>query len=370
MNMNSVQSQLSSESDHQACAALIKTGSKSFYKASLLLPSDIRRKAYALYAFCRLSDDAVDEGPEDGSLESHSAVASLQNRLQRLYAGHPTDHPADRALADVVRQTGMPIDLPMALLEGLAWDAEERIYETLSDVTDYGMRVAGAVGAMMAVIMGERDRVSLARACDLGVAMQFTNICRDVGEDARNGRLYLPRQWLRDAGIDPEAFLADPQFTPALASVIERLLTEADRLYKQAGAGIAMLPSGCRPGIWAARLLYDEIGQELRRRKLDSISQRTVVSKGKQLRLLGVAYAAAAFPWPRDGGPEMPESEFVLEAVARTPLPRQIRDLAWWNLRGHIINVIDVWDRLERRDKARSEEMSMPLTEEIPYGDR
>ncbi|MCR9257759.1 MAG: phytoene/squalene synthase family protein [Alphaproteobacteria bacterium] len=357
---------LASEADHKACAALIRTGSRSFFKASLLLPVDVRRRAYALYAFCRLSDDAVDEGPRC----PFEAVEQLRHRLDAIYAGNPADHPADRALADVVREVAMPIDLPEALLEGLLWDAEGRIYDTLSDVTEYGMRVAGAVGAMMTVLMGVRDRYTLARACDLGVAMQFTNICRDVGEDARNGRIYLPRDWLREAGVDPEAFLADPVYRPEIGWVVQRLLTEADQLYRHAEAGIAFLPSGSRKGIWAARLLYDEIGQELRRRRLNSVDQRTVVSKSRQLRLLGKAFAVSALPWPRFGGPELPESVFVLEAVERTPYPDRKRDVPVWDLRGHIINAIDIFDRLERRDHInRLDRQVMSLAEDVSHGD-
>jgi 15-cis-phytoene synthase len=102
----------------------------------------------------------------------------------------------------------LPRELPAALLEGFAWDAAGRYYETIDELHDYCARVAGSVGAMMALIMGVKNKQVLARACELGNAMQLTNIARDVGEDARNGRLYLPRSWMREAGIDPQAWLA------------------------------------------------------------------------------------------------------------------------------------------------------------------
>ena len=128
-----------------------------------------------------------------------------------------------------------------ALLDGLQWDVEERTFETLSDIYAYAARVAGAVGAMMAALMGARSSDLVARACDLGVAMQLTNIARDVGEDARVGRLYLPRAWLREAGVDPEDWLAAPSFRPEIATVVARLLRQADFLYARADAGIAKL---------------------------------------------------------------------------------------------------------------------------------
>jgi len=138
--------------------------------------------------------------------------------------------------------------------------------------------------------MGPQSADTLARACELGVAMQLTNIARDVGHDARIGRLYLPRQWLRQAGVDPEDWLAQPNFTPAIAQVVDRLLDEADRLYKQAQSGIAELPPDCRAAICAASMIYAEIGHQLRREGLDSVNKRTVVSTTRKLMLLASAW--------------------------------------------------------------------------------
>jgi phytoene synthase len=155
------------------------------------LPASVRDPALALYAFCRVADDEVDEN--DKKL---GAVQSLRDRLELIYAGRPRNAPSDRAFAAVVEEFEMPRLLPEALLEGLAWDAEGRRYRTLSELFDYCARVASAVGAMMAVLMRVRDADALARACDLGLAMQLTNIARDVGEDARARRLFLPLDWM------------------------------------------------------------------------------------------------------------------------------------------------------------------------------
>ncbi|MBD0273222.1 MAG: phytoene/squalene synthase family protein, partial [Acetobacteraceae bacterium] len=268
--------------DLAACRALLRGGSRSFHAASLLLPARVRAPATALYAFCRLADDAVDL---DGGRPA--AVARLRERLARAYEGRPLPIPADRAFAAVVSRHGIPRALPEALLEGLAWDAEGgRRYEDLPALEAYAARVAGSVGCMMAVLMGVRDRGALARACDLGVAMQLTNIARDVGEDARAGRLYLPQRWLREGGVDPDAWLARPAFDPALAAVVRRLLRAADELYHRAGAGIAALPAGCRPGIRAAGLLYAGIGREVERRGFDSVGARARVPGSRKAALL------------------------------------------------------------------------------------
>jgi phytoene synthase len=179
--------------------------------------------------------------------------------------------------------------LPEALLEGLAWDAEGgRRYEDLPALEAYAARVAGSVGCMMAVLMGVRDRAALARACDLGVAMQLTNIARDVGEDARAGRLYLPLRWLREAGVDGDEWLVRPVFDPAVAGVVRRLLLAADELYRRAGAGIAALPSDAGPESAPPGLLYAGIGREVERRGL-RLGQRT----GARARLAQGRSAAA-----------------------------------------------------------------------------
>lgn len=273
------------EADLQACIALMRNGSRTFFAASRLLPPRVRASSIALYAFCRVADDIVDSGLH----RLDEAMALLSQRLDAIYAGRPQDHVEDRALAIVVRRHGLPRALLDALLDGFAWDAEGRHYETLEDVHDYGARVAGSVGAMMCWIMGVRHAQALARACELGVAMQLTNIARDVGEDARNGRLYLPRRWLAEAGIDADAWLANPVCTPELQSVIGRLLQEADRLYCQSTAGVAMLPRDCRSAILAARYIYAEIGQQLRRDGLDPVNQRAVVPTARKLVLLACA---------------------------------------------------------------------------------
>jgi len=305
-----------SEACRAACRSAIVTGSKSFYSASLLLPPKVREPAYALYAFCRLADDAVDLS--NGKPE---ALVRLRKRLDAAYAGRPFDHPADRCFAEMVDRFAMPRALPEALIEGFAWDAEGRRYRTISDVRAYGARVAGAVGAMMTVLMGRRDPETLARACDLGVAMQLSNIARDVGEDAREGRLYLPLEWLEAQGIDPEALLAEPRWSPALGSVVAGLLHEAEKLYDRAACGVNGLPYGVRSSIRAARILYREIGREVARRGFDSVSSRAVVPAARKRTLMLSALTRLGEPSEGRGAPPLPETAYLVEAVANAPTP-------------------------------------------------
>jgi phytoene synthase len=333
--------------ERSACRRLLRAGSRTFFLASLVLPRGVRDDATGLYAFCRLADDAVDL-----DTGKHDALAALRDRLARVYQGRPLPIPADRAFAEVTARCGIPPSLPEALLEGFEWDAAGRRYEDFAGVCEYSARVAGTVGAMMAMIMGVRDRDVAARACDLGVAMQLTNIARDVGEDARVGRLYLPLNWLREAGIDADAWLARPHFSAPLGSVVQRLLRAADALYRRAGAGIALLPPACRPGMNAARVLYAEIGREVERRGLDSVSQRAVVSFSRKLQLLPEAMGAVAAADGELAASPLAETGFLVDAVvnaAAQPMPertprRTVEDRVAW--------LVDLFARLEERDRA------------------
>ncbi len=333
--------------DIAACRAAIRTGSYSFHAASRLLPGRVRDPALALYAFCRLADDAVDE-VADG--ERARAVAMLRARLDAVYRGAPRAAPADRAFAGVVERFAMPRALPEALIEGLEWDAEGRRYDTLSEVLGYSARVAAAVGAMMCVIMRVRDADALARACDLGLAMQLTNIARDVGEDARAGRIYLPRDWLCEAGITPRAFLADPRPDPRIAAVVRRLLGQADRLYRRAETGIGALPADCRPGIFAARHIYDGIGTAVARAGHDSISARARTGGPRKLGWIGLSALRAGgtmlLPRPATlhARPEPEVAHLVAAAALARPEPSGTDSL------------FEVFAQLKARDRAHAPE--------------
>jgi 15-cis-phytoene synthase len=309
----------SAAGEAEALRSLMRGGSKTFFAASLLLPKRVRDPATALYAFCRVADDAIDLGDDPDA-----AMAELRERLDGIYAGKPGPCTADRALAPVVREHNIPRDLFDGLLEGFLWDAQGREYHSLGEVRAYGARVAGTVGAMMALVMGARSAAALARACELGVAMQLTNIARDVGEDARNGRLYLPRDWLKEEGVDPARWLLSPGFEPGIARTTARLLQAAEDLYQRAEHGLAALPLDCRPAIQAARMVYAEIGHQLEREGLDSISHRAVVPRRRKLALIGLA-VVAAYRRPAhalESARAVSEVQFLVDAAASAP-PRR-----------------------------------------------
>jgi 15-cis-phytoene synthase len=313
-----------SPADLALCREMIRQGSRSFHLASLLLPERYREPSRALYGFCRMADDAVDT-----ATDPQHAVAMLMERLDAIYNEKPMDAATDRAFADVVRQFAIPRALPDALIEGFAWDATNRSYKTLSDVTAYAVRVAGTVGMMMALIMGCRTQHGLARAVDLGIAMQFSNIGRDVEEDAALGRCYLPADWLKNASA---------------AEAATRLVNEAEAIYLRATTGIVLLPRNCRASIHAARLLYREIGREAQRRNHKG---RAIVSGKRKAQLMLQAFPAALSSRIASMEPAVPETQFLIDAVltGRAPhaSPKTITERALW--------VMELFNALESRNQ-------------------
>ena len=337
--------------DLEACTELMRGGSKSFFAASKLLPVRLRPPAIALYAFCRLADDAIDTGSDP-----MVAMQDLHSRLEAIYAGRPGPEDADRALTLVVHRYGIPSGLLEALLDGFLWDTQGRRYETLADVEAYGARVAGTVGAMMSLIMGASTDTAIARASELGVAMQLTNIARDIGEDARNGRLYIPRSWFREIGMDADAWLANPTFDARIAGFTQRLLLRADALYRRGEFGLSELSWDCRPAIQAARLVYAEIGKQLEREGLDSVNHRTVVSTRRKLALIARA-ASVAFMVPAAPAVALspvPAIHYLVDIVSKERDPSEPTKL--WTVPSRSFEervewMVDLFGKLEQRER-------------------
>ena len=334
--------------DMEHCEEAIRNGSLSFHVASKALPKKIRDRALALYAFCRLADDEVDL-----KADKIPAVLALQERINAAYEGNPVNSPFDRAFTAMIQDCKMPKALPEALLEGLAWDAMERRYQTLSEVRDYSARVASAVGVMMCVIMEIKDPNTLARACDLGVAMQLTNIARDIGEDALEGRLYLPVEWLEEAGINQNSFLRKPKPTKAIRQMTRRLVVESDRLYLRSEAGIGKLPFKCRAGIFAARHIYAGIGDEIRNLGYETVTTRARTTRSRKIALVGLSIlkTASITLMPQSAvvyAKPLKEVEFLIDSVTEG-LPQNQR----WSDK-----ILSIMDHLRHMDKKRNIEVS------------
>lgn len=335
-------------SDIDGCYEAIRKGSQSFYAASKLLPKQVRHPAVVLYAFCRIADDNV-----DAANASHDAIDFLKERLELAYNGTPKNQPVDRAFASLVEISEMPRALPDALLEGLEWDSSNLRFETLSDLHSYSARVASAVGVMMCVIMKVRDKDVLARACDLGAAMQLTNIARDIGEDARNGRLYIPLKWMKEESINVAKFLRNPQPSMETARIARRLLLEAEHLYHRAEAGLSELPLSCRPGIFAARHIYERIGKHIAAANYDSITKRAYTTKIEKIGflVLSLANTATVTVMPRSAmvhAEPLEEMKFLVDAAYQVQTEKNFFD----RKAGTVMTILE---QMERRDRGYRE---------------
>jgi 15-cis-phytoene synthase len=282
-------------------AQVIKAGSSSFAAAARLFDEPTRESTVMLYAWCRHCDDMVDgqqlghgqqEGTQAGNRER---LAELERATVRTCAGEPIDDPVFAGLAEVVRRHRLPVDLLLEHLAGFRMDVDGAHYETLADTLLYCYRVAGTVGLMMARVFGTRDPETLDRACDLGIAFQLSNIARDVIEDAAVGRIYLPAQWLAEAGI-PRDRLADAGHRDALAAVAARLVAAADPYYASAISGIGALPFRSAWSVATARDVYRAIGRKVERRGSHAWDERASTSSFDKLWFTarGAAVAVAA----------------------------------------------------------------------------
>ncbi len=291
---------------------LLASTPRGFRAATLLLPPRARGPAAAVWAFWRLATRAVEDLAPGPGLE---ALAGLSARLDRIYAGAPADHPVERAFAAVAARYRLPRGVADAMLEGLRWDLERRSYEQLEELRAYCVRAGATVGMTVTLVLGARTAPALARACDLGVALQLVRVVRDLPEHLRLGRLYLPRAWLAEVGVDPAGLLRAPAFTPALGDVLGRLLDQAEALFARADAGIAALPRDCQPAITSARLVYSETARVLRRAGPNPFAGHGRLSTARKLTLVARSLGRVDPAPLLFEEPPLPEARFLVDAV-------------------------------------------------------
>jgi phytoene synthase len=278
------------QSPHSVRAS-IEQHSKSFALASRLLPRQVNHDAVVLYAYCRRADDAIDLSPAAQHL---TQLERLRAELDSVYAGASQDDPLLAAFQVVVQDCAVPRTYLDELLAGMEMDAQRVHYYTMADLLQYAYRVAGTVGLMMCHVMGVRGSEALRHAAHLGMAMQLTNIARDVQEDWSRGRLYLPEQLLVQCGGTP-LYPEDCQPMPRsaaepLARATDQLLNHAEAFYRSGDAGLRHLSPRCALAIRAARLVYSAISTRVRAQGCDPFAERAYVSRAHKFSL--VAYAA------------------------------------------------------------------------------
>jgi len=284
----------------------IARGSKSFGAASTLFDPATRERAWLLYAWCRACDDLAD-GQEMGhgmrAVDDAAArLATIRARTAAALAGEATGDPAFDGFGVVALECAIPPAFAEALIEGFALDAAGWRPQSEGDLYQYCYHVAGAVGLMMALVMGvsPEDEATLDRACDLGLAFQLANIARDIVEDAGAGRCYLPADWLVEQGIPAEA-VGDPAYRDRLAILARRLADRAAAYEQSARAGTAALSWRSAWAVLAAAGIYGDIGREVARRGARAWDERVGTSKAAKLAWVARAAFQAATRWRFSG---------------------------------------------------------------------
>lgn len=287
----------------QSAQLSIAAGSKSFTLASQLFDRQTRERAWLLYYWCRACDDIVDGQDHGGALkiltDTPARVAHVRALTEAALAGEATGAEPFDALSVVARECAIPHALPMDVIEGFAMDAADWRPKSETDLLDYSYHVAGAVGRMMALVMGvsPADGDTLDRATDLGIAFQLSNIARDLDEDDKAGRCYLPMNWLAEADIAPGEQMR-PYNRSRLADMAWWLADMVADYEASARVGAARLPFRSRWAVLAAANIYGEIAREVDRRDAQAWDHRVVVGKRRKALLLIKALGQASLNRP------------------------------------------------------------------------
>ena len=276
-----------------AADELLAQRGHSFHWARRLLSAPHAKRATRLYGFCRRIDDLADECPSPAT--AHAALALIRQALQT----GQSDDPAMRDMLELMRGCGIDPAVPFELIEGVESDLGEVRVADMAELLQYCYRVAGTVGLMMTAALDVTAPEALPHAIDLGIAMQLTNICRDVREDALRGRRYLPATLV--GALEPAALIAPAgAVRTAAVHAVYALLDLADRHYASGEQGLRHLPAGARAGILVAARVYREIGVLLRQRDGDCWSSRATVGVATKAAItLGVLRGTACLQ-PRE----------------------------------------------------------------------
>jgi phytoene synthase len=286
VSSNQIWTRIPSTEDWEHCRDIARHHGKSFFLASRMLPAARRRAVLAAYAYCRIADDIVDRAVGEEAGPARDSLAAWMRQLRE------PRHPVAVAFAHTRQLYNIPAQPILDLLAGVEMDLTTTRYKDWNALHDYCYRVAGTVGLIVAPIFGCEDEAALRHAADLGIAMQLTNILRDVREDADMGRLYLPLEEIEAFGLDPDAIMAGRP-GPGFADLMAFQISRARALYASAMIGIpALIPSG-RMATLAASQLYARILDQIEAVNFDVCSGRVYV--GKAGKAVSLSRATASF---------------------------------------------------------------------------
>jgi phytoene synthase len=268
---------------YRYCRQTTRAHAKSFYFCSHFLPREKRRAIYAVYALCRKVDDAVDAAGIRGERDAEAAVERWRAELDAVYSQGRADSPVLVAWRDMLGRFRIKQELPLELMRGVLMDTYIKRYESWDELRVYCYRVASVVGLMSSEIFGYREPRTLHYAEQLGLAMQLTNILRDIGEDARMGRIYLPQDELRRFGY-AEADLLGGKLTEPFFALMNFEIARARALYSEAERGIPLLERDTRFTVLLAARLYARILDEIERNAYDVYTRRAHLTLAGKLR--------------------------------------------------------------------------------------
>ena len=276
----------------------IARGSKSFAAASRLFDPETRERAWLLYAWCRRCDDIAD-GQDHGHAmsvvpDAPERIAAMATMTDAVLRGERIGDAAFDALGIVAAETRIPHRFAHDVIDGFRLDADDWRPRSEADLYRYCYHVAGAVGCMMAIVMGvdPADEATLDRACDLGLAFQLANIARDIEEDDRAGRCYLPVEWLVEMDIPPGQHMKPP-FRSQLTMLVKRLTDAAERYEASARIGARALSFRSAWAVLSAASIYGDIGRAVAKRGDHAWDHRVTTSRGQKLRSIGKAWLLA-----------------------------------------------------------------------------
>jgi phytoene synthase len=306
----------------------ISKGSKSFSFASRLFDRDTREKAWLLYAWCRRCDDLADDQDHGGTLgEEEGAerrLTAIRLLTERAFEGLPTADPAFDAFGLVARECGLTREMAEDVIMGFELDATGWRPRNEADLARYCYHVAGAVGVMMAVVMGvdREDSWMLDRACDLGLAFQLANIARDLDEDDKADRCYLPIEWLVEEDIEPGQQMK-PHHRQELADMAARLIRRMEKHEAMARLGAAMLAFRQRWAVLAAARIYGAIGRRVVELGPKAWDHRVVIGRIEKLRHVAAAFAEAVKNKPAEPAepPTWTRGDILIDVRMSQPIP-------------------------------------------------
>jgi phytoene synthase len=250
---------------------------RSFYFASQFFPKHKRKATYALYGFARYTDNLVDNPRERDREELLREIDHLRWEVETAFRRKESEHPVIKPFIQTVEAFSIPIEYPLDLIKGVAMDIAHTRYQHFEDLYVYCYRVAGTIGLMMTHIIGYLHRDAFEYAEKLGVAMQLTNILRDLKEDKDRGKLYLPMSELKKFNV-PEEDIFQERFTDNIKSLVHTTVNDAHRYYEEAQPGILLLDEDSRFAIYAASRIYQGILTQIENNDYNPFLGRVCIS--------------------------------------------------------------------------------------------